>query len=309
MSNIRHSLTELIGNTPMLELVNYEKKKHLAAKVIGKLEYFNPLGSIKDRIGYAMISEAEKRGEIQNGTVIIEPTSGNTGIGLAFTAAAKGYRLILTMPETMSIERRKLLAALGAEIVLTQGSKGMTGAIEKAKEIAQENPNSFIPQQFENPDNPQTHRSTTAQEILRDTDGKVDFLVAGIGTGGTITGIGEVLKETNPNCKIIGVEPAGSAVISGASPGPHGLMGIGAGFIPKILNTGLIDEIITVKDEEAYQASRSLAKWEGLLVGISSGAAMHAASIVAQRPENKGKNIVVIFPDTGERYLSTPLFE
>lgn len=309
MSNIKHSLTELIGNTPMLELVNYEKKKHLAAKVIGKLEYFNPLGSIKDRIGYAMISEAEKRGEIQNGTVIIEPTSGNTGIGLAFTAAAKGYRLILTMPETMSIERRKLLAALGAEIVLTQGSKGMTGAIEKAKEIAQENPNSFIPQQFENPDNPQTHRSTTAQEILRDTDGKVDFLVAGIGTGGTITGIGEVLKETNPNCKIIGVEPAGSAVISGASPGPHGLMGIGAGFIPKILNTGLIDEIITVKDEEAYQASRSLAKWEGLLVGISSGAAMHAASIVAQRPENKGKNIVVIFPDTGERYLSTPLFE
>lgn len=309
MSNIKHSLTELIGNTPLLELQNYAQKKHLHGRVIAKLEYFNPLGSIKDRVGYAMITEAEKRGDIGPNTLIIEPTSGNTGVGLAFTAATKGYRLILTMPETMSIERRKLLAALGAEIVLTDGSKGMRGAIEKALELARENPDSFIPQQFENPDNPEIHRQTTAQEILRDTDGKVDFLVAGVGTGGTITGVGEVLKKANPSCKIVAVEPKNSAVLSGEQPGPHGLQGIGAGFIPKVLNTGLIDEVIRVENEEAYQASRTVAKCEGLLVGISSGAVLHAASVIAARPENDGKSIVVILPDTGERYLSTPLFD
>lgn len=309
MPNIKHTLTELIGNTPLLELQNYAKKKHLYGKVIAKLEYFNPLGSIKDRVGYAMLDQAEKRGDIGPNTVIIEPTSGNTGVGLAFTAATKGYRLILTMPETMSIERRKLLAALGAEIILTEGSKGMKGAIEKALELAKENPDSFIPQQFENPDNPEIHRQTTAQEILRDTDGKVDFLVAGVGTGGTITGIGEELKKANPSCKIVAVEPKNSAVISGGQPGPHGLQGIGAGFIPKVLNAGILDEIIQVENEQAYQASRTVAKCEGLLVGISSGAALHAASVIASRPENEGKNIVVILPDTGERYLSTPLFD
>ncbi len=309
MPNIKHTLTELIGNTPLLELQNYAKKKHLYGKVIAKLEYFNPLGSIKDRVGYAMLDRAEKRGDIGPNTVIIESTSGNTGVGLAFTAATKGYRLILTMPETMSSERRKLLAALGAEIILTEGSKGMKGAIEKALELAKENPDSFIPQQFENPDNPEIHRQTTAQEILRDTDGKVDFLVAGVGTGGTITGIGEELKKANPSCKIVAVEPKNSAVISGGQPGPHGLQGIGAGFIPKVLNAGILDEIIQVENEQAYQASRTVAKCEGLLVGISSGAALHAASVIASRPENEGKNIVVILPDTGERYLSTPLFD
>lgn len=309
MSNVKRSLTELIGNTPLLELVNYEKKKHLCGRIIAKLEYFNPLGSVKDRVGYAMLEEAEKRGDITSNTLIIEPTSGNTGVGLAFTAAIKGYRLILTMPETMSVERRKLLAALGAEIVLTDGSKGMRGAIEKALEIAKENPDSFIPQQFENEDNPEVHRRTTAQEILRDTDGRVDFLVAGVGTGGTITGVGEVLKKQIPGCKVIAVEPKGSAVLSGCPAGPHGLQGIGAGFVPKILNTDLIDEIIPVETEEAFQASRTAARCEGLLVGISSGAALHAASVIAARPENKDKSIVVILPDTGERYLSTPLFD
>ncbi len=309
MSNVKRSLTELIGNTPLLELVNYKKKKHLCGRIIAKLEYFNPLGSVKDRVGYAMLEEAEKRGDITSNTLIIEPTSGNTGVGLAFTAAIKGYRLILTMPETMSVERRKLLAALGAEIVLTDGSKGMRGAIEKALEIAKENPDSFIPQQFENRDNPEVHRRTTAQEILRDTDGKVDFLVAGVGTGGTITGVGEVLKKQIPGCKVIAVEPKGSAVLSGCPAGPHGLQGIGAGFVPKILNTDLIDEIIPVETEEAFQASRTAARCEGLLVGISSGAALHAASVIAARPENKDKSIVVILPDTGERYLSTPLFD
>lgn len=309
MSNIKQSLTELIGNTPLLELANIEKEKKLFGKVIAKLEYFNPLGSVKDRVGYAMITEAEKRGQITPDTLLIEPTSGNTGIGLAFTAATKGYRLILTIPETMSIERRKLLAALGAEIVLTDGKKGMKGAIEKAQELAKEYPNSFIPQQFENADNPEVHRRTTAQEILRDTDGKVDILVAGVGTGGTITGVGETLKKANPACKVIAVEPVNSAVLSGGQPGPHGLQGIGAGFIPKIANTAIIDEIIQVENEEAYQAARNAAKREGLLVGISSGAALHAATLVAARPENEGKNIVVILPDTGERYLSTPLFE
>ncbi len=309
MSNVKRSLTELIGNTPLLELVNYKKKKHLCGRIIAKLEYFNPLGSVKDRVGYAMLEEAEKRGDITSNTLIIEPTSGNTGVGLAFTAAIKGYRLILTMPETMSVERRKLLAALGAEIVLTDGSKGMRGAIEKALEIAKENPDSFIPQQFENRDNPEVHRRTTAQEILRDTDGKVDFFVAGVGTGGTITGVGEVLKKQIPGCKVIAVEPKGSAVLSGCPAGPHGLQGIGAGFVPKILNTDLIDEIIPVETEEAFQASRTAARCEGLLVGISSGAALHAASVIAARPENKDKSIVVILPDTGERYLSTPLFD
>lgn len=309
MANIKQSLTELVGNTPLLELQNFAKRKHLHGKIIAKLEYFNPLGSVKDRVGFAMIDQAEKRGDIGQNTVIIEPTSGNTGVGLAFTAAIKGYRLILTMPETMSIERRKLLAALGAEIVLTDGSKGMKGAIEKAAELAKDNPDSFIPQQFENLDNPEIHRQTTAQEILRDTDGKVDFLVAGVGTGGTITGIGEVLKKANPGCKIVAVEPKNAAVISGGQSGPHGLQGIGAGFIPKVLNTDILDEIILVENEEAYQASRMAAKCEGLLVGISSGAALHAASVIASRAENEGKNIIVILPDTGERYLSTPLFD
>ncbi|WP_094605601.1 O-acetylserine sulfhydrylase [Sporomusa silvacetica DSM 10669] len=308
MAKIYGSLTELIGNTPLLELKNYGAKKQIAAKVIAKLEYFNPLGSVKDRIGYAMIKDAEDKGIINKDTVIVEPTSGNTGVGLAFVAAARGYKLILTMPETMSIERRKLLKALGAQLDLTPGAKGMKGAIERAEELVKTTPNAWIPQQFKNPANPEIHRKTTAEEIWRDTDGKVDIIVGGVGTGGTITGIAEALKQRNPGVKAVAIEPADSPVLSGGNPGPHKIQGIGAGFVPDVFNTKVIDEIITVQTDEAYQAARDVATVEGLLVGISSGAALHAAAELAKRPENKGKNIVVILPDTGERYLSTPLF-
>jgi cysteine synthase A len=309
MTNIKKSLTELIGNTPMLEIINYNKQNNIDATIITKLEYFNPGGSVKDRVGYAMIKDAEDKGLLSKDSVIIEPTSGNTGIALAFIAAAKGYRIILTMPETMSVERRSLLAALGAELVLTPGPEGMKGAIKRAEELATEIPNSFIPQQFKNPANPEYHRNTTAEEIWRDTDGKVDIFVAGVGTGGTITGVGEVLKKKNPNIKIIAVEPTDSPVLSGGNPGPHKIQGIGAGFVPDIMNMGVVDEIMQIRNEEAFEASRKLAKAEGLLAGISSGAALHAATELAKRPENKGKVIVVLLPDTGERYLSTPLFQ
>ena len=309
MSKTYNNITQLIGNTPLLKLENYMKQKNIKANIIAKLEYFNPLGSIKDRVGYALIKDAEEKALINKDTVIIEPTSGNTGIGLAFTAAAFGYRLILTMPDSMSVERRYLLAALGAEIELTPGSKGMKGAIEKAKELAKEIPNSFIPQQFENPANPEIHRKTTALEIWNDTDGQIDILVATVGTGGTITGIGEVLKEKNPNIKIVAVEPAGSPVLSGGEPGTHGIQGIGAGFIPKILNTKIIDEIYQVTEVAAFNAARTVAKSDGLLVGISSGAALAIATALAFMPENENKNIIVILPDSGERYLSTPLFD
>lgn len=307
--NIKNSLTELIGDTPLLKLSRFAEKRGLVAEIDAKLEYFNPLGSVKDRAAYAMILDAEEKGLINKDTVIIEPTSGNTGVGLAFVAAARGYQLILTMPETMSVERRKLVAALGAKLVLTDGKLGMKGAIAKAEELHKENPNSFIPQQFENPANPEAHRKTTAREILRDTDKKVDIFVAGVGTGGTLTGIGEVLKQEVPGVKVVAVEPKNSPVISGGQPGPHGLQGIGAGFIPGNLNVDIIDEVIQVENEEAYAASREAARTEGLLVGISSGAALHAASVLASRPENADKRIVVLLPDTGERYLSTPLFE
>lgn len=309
MSRIVKNLTELIGNTPLLELVNYHKAREYDATVIAKLEYFNPLGSVKDRIGYAMIADAEEKGLIDKDTLIVEPTSGNTGVGLAFVAAAKGYKLVLTMPETMSIERRKLLKALGAELVLTPGAEGMKGAIKKAEEIVAENPKAFIPQQFKNPANPAIHRKTTAEEIWRDTDGKVDIFVGGVGTGGTITGVGEVLKQKNPNVKIVAVEPKDSPVLSGGKPGPHKIQGIGAGFVPDVFNKGIIDEIIPVSNEDAFATGRELARTEGLLVGISSGAATYAATQLALRPENKGKTIVVLLPDTGERYLSTSLFE
>jgi len=308
MPRIYKNLVDLIGKTPLLELTGYEKKHGLQANVIGKLEYYNPAGSVKDRIAKAMIDDAEARGILKPDSVIIEPTSGNTGIGLASVAAARGYRIILTMPETMSIERRNLLKAYGAELVLTEGSKGMKGAIAKAEELAKEIPNAFIPGQFTNPANPAIHKATTGPEIWEDTDGKVDIFVAGIGTGGTITGAGEFLKSKNPNIHIVAVEPAGSPVLSKGTPGSHKIQGIGAGFVPQVLNTKIYDEIITVENEDAFATGRDLARTEGLLVGISSGAALWAATQVAKRPENAGKNIVVILPDTGERYLSTPLF-
>jgi cysteine synthase A len=308
MSKIAKNLTDLIGNTPLLELTNYNSKNGVGAKVIAKLEYFNPLSSVKDRIAFAMISDAEEKGLLKEGSVIIEPTSGNTGVGLAFVAAARGYRIILTMPETMSIERRNLLKALGAELVLTPGPEGMKGAIGKAEELAKTIPNAFIPQQFNNPANPAIHKKTTAEEIWADTDGQVDIFVAGVGTGGTVTGVGEALKAKNPNVKVIAVEPFDSPVLSGGKPGPHKIQGIGAGFVPEVFNAGVIDEIIKVKNEEAFDTSRKVAKAEGLLVGISSGAALFAATELSKREENKGKNIVVLLPDTGERYLSTPLF-
>jgi cysteine synthase A len=308
MANIHKSLTELIGRTPLLELVNFEQKNGLSASLVAKLEYFNPAGSVKDRVAKAMLDDAEARGLLKKGAVIIEPTSGNTGIGLASVAAARGYRAILTMPETMSVERRNLLKAYGAEIVLTDGSKGMNGAIQKAKELAEEIPNSFIPGQFVNPANPAVHKATTGPEIWEDTDGKVDFFVAGIGTGGTITGVGEYLKSKNPDVKIVAVEPASSPVLSKGTAGPHKIQGIGAGFVPDILNTSIYDEIIPVENDDAFAVGREIAHTEGLLVGISSGAAVWAASQLAKRPENQGKKIVVLLPDTGERYLSTPMF-
>jgi cysteine synthase A len=309
MSKLFNSTDELIGNTPLLKLQNFGKLYAKNAEILAKLEYFNPAGSVKDRIAKAMIDEAEKSGELKEGSVIIEPTSGNTGIGLAALAAAKGYRIILTMPETMSIERRKLLAAYGAEIVLTEGAKGMKGAIEKADELKAEIPEAFIPGQFINPANPAIHRETTGPEIWEATDGKVDVFVAGIGTGGTITGVGELLKSKNPDIKIIAVEPSDSPVLSEGHSGPHKIQGIGAGFIPKTLNTDVYDEIITVKSEDAFDTGRRFAKSEGILVGISSGAALWAAEQIANRPEFAGKTIVVLLPDTGERYLSTALFD
>ncbi len=308
MAKIYKSLTELVGKTPLLELSNYQKKNQLEAAVIAKLEYYNPAGSVKDRIAKAMIDDAEAKGKLNADTVIIEPTSGNTGIGLASVAAARGYRLILTMPETMSIERRNLLKAYGAELVLTEGAKGMKGAIARANELAEEIPNSFIPGQFDNPANPAVHKATTGPEIWEDTDGEVDIFVAGIGTGGTITGAGEFLKSKNPNLKIVAVEPFDSPILSEGKAGPHKIQGIGAGFVPQVLNTAVFDEIVKVKNEDAFAVGRELSKAEGLLVGISSGAALWAATEVAKRPENKGKKIVVILPDTGERYLSTALF-
>jgi cysteine synthase A len=308
MARVYKSLTELIGKTPLLELTGYEKKHGLAAKLIGKLEYYNPAGSVKDRIAKAMIEDAEEKGLLKPGSVIIEPTSGNTGIGLASVAAARGYRIILTMPETMSIERRNLLKAYGAELVLTEGAKGMRGAIDKAEELAKEIPGGFIPGQFDNPANPAIHKATTGPEIWEDTEGNVDIFVSGAGTGGTVTGAGEYLKSKNPNIKVVVVEPADSPVLSQGKPGPHKIQGIGAGFVPQVLNTSVYDEIITVKNEDAFETGREIARTEGLLVGISSGAAVWAAAQLAQRPENEGKSIVVILPDTGERYLSTPMF-
>lgn len=305
---IAKSITELIGNTPLLEISNYKASEGLLADLYAKLEYFNPAGSVKDRIAYAMIKDAEEKGLINKDTVIIEPTSGNTGIGLAFVAAARRYRLIITLPDTFSIERRNLMKALGAELVLTPGEEGMPGAIKKAEELSKEIPNSFIPQQFENPSNPEIHRMTTAEEIWNDTDGQVDIFVAGVGTGGTVTGVGEVLKGKKPEVKIVAVEPSDSPVLSRGEKGPHKIQGIGAGFVPKVLNTEILDEIITVSNDDAFAASKNLAKTEGVLVGISSGAALHAAGVLASRPENKGKKIVVLLPDTGERYLSTALF-
>ena len=309
MGRIAKKLTDLIGNTPLLELENFSREFNCRATIIAKLEYFNPGGSVKDRIGYSMIEDAENKGLLNKESIIIEPTSGNTGIALAFIAAAKGYRLILTMPETMSIERRNLLKALGAELVLTPGTEGMSGAIKKAGELHQEYSNSFLPQQFKNPANPAIHRKTTAEEIWNDTDGNVDIFVSGVGTGGTLTGVGEILKQRNPDVKIVAVEPFDSQVLAGGKPGAHKIQGIGAGFIPDVLNTALIDEIIAVKNEDALATSRKLARTEGLIVGISSGAAVYAALQLALRQENTGKRIVAMLPDTGERYLSTQLYQ
>ncbi len=309
MSRIAQSLTDLIGNTPLLELSNYNRAHDLKARLVAKLEYFNPAGSVKDRVGYAMIIDAEQKGLLQKNSLIIEPTSGNTGVALAFVAAARGYRLILTMPETMSSERRSLLKALGAELVLTPGPEGMAGAIATAEALAAQNENAFMPQQFKNAANPAAHRQTTGVEIWNDSDGEVDIFVAGVGTGGTITGVGELLKSKKAAVQIVAVEPFDSPVLSGGTPGPHAIQGIGAGFVPDVLNRGIIDEIIKVKNESAFAAARSLSQHEGLLVGISSGAAAYAATQLAQRPENRGKTIVVLLPDSGERYLSTPLFQ
>ena len=305
---IYKKITELVGKTPLLELVNYEKEHNINATILAKLEYFNPAGSVKDRIALNMVETAEKEGKLKKGSVIIEPTSGNTGIGLASVAAAKGYRVIITMPDTMSVERRNILKAYGAELVLTDGAKGMKGAIEKAEELAKEIENSFIPSQFENPPNPEAHKKTTGPEIWDDTEGRVDIFVAGVGTGGTISGVGEYLKEKNPKVKVVAVEPSASAVLSGEAAGPHKIQGIGAGFVPKALNTQIYDEIIKIKNEEALETGREIARTEGVLVGISSGAALAAAGKLAERPENKEKVIVVLMPDTGDRYLSTALF-
>ena len=308
MSKIYTSADQLIGHTPLLELTHLEKAEGLKTKILAKLEYFNPAGSVKDRVAKAMIDDAEAKGLLKEGAVIIEPTSGNTGIGLAAVAAARGYRTIIVMPETMSVERRQLMKAYGAELVLTEGAKGMSGAIAKAEQLAKEIPGGFVAGQFVNPANPEAHRQTTGPEIWEDTDGKVDIFVAGVGTGGTITGVGEYLKSKNPNVKIVAVEPAGSPVLSGGKPGPHKLQGIGAGFVPQVLNTSVYDEIIPVENEDAFQTSRRIGSTEGVLVGISSGAAAWAALQLAKRPENEGKTIVALLPDTGDRYLSTELF-
>lgn len=309
MSNIKKSVTELIGNTPLLELERYSKAAGVSgATILAKLEYLNPAGSVKDRIALAMIEDAEKKGELKEGSTIIEPTSGNTGIGLAAIAAAKGYRAILTLPDTMSVERRNLLAAYGAELVLTEGAKGMKGAIAKANELKESIPGAVILGQFDNPANPEAHRNTTGPEIWEQTDGKVDIFVAGVGTGGTLTGVGEYLKSKNPDIKVVAVEPAASPVLSTGTPGPHKIQGIGAGFVPSILNTSIYDEIITIENDDAFEEGKRFARSEAILVGISSGAALKAASILASREENKGKNIVVLLPDSGDRYLSTPLF-
>ena len=305
---VYRKITDLIGGTPLLELTNYEKANELNAKIYAKLEYFNPAGSVKDRIAKAMLDDAEEKGLLKPGAVIIEPTSGNTGIGLASVAASRGYKVILTMPETMSVERRNLLKAYGAELVLTEGAKGMPGAIAKAKELAEQTPNSYIPSQFTNPANPAVHLKTTGPEIWADTDGKVDIFVAGVGTGGTLSGVGAYLKSQNPNVKVVAVEPATSPVLSGGEAGPHKIQGIGAGFVPDTLNTDIYDEILPVQNEDAFATGRALARSEGVLVGISSGAAVFAAAQLAKRPENAGKVIVALLPDTGERYLSTPMF-
>lgn len=309
MSKIYKSVSELVGRTPLLELSNYEKAENLEATVLAKLERFNPAGSVKDRIAKAMIEDAEAKGILKQGSVIVEPTSGNTGIGLAVMGAARGYKVVLTMPETMSVERRNLLKAYGAELVLTEGAKGMKGAIEKAEELAKSLPDAFLAGQFVNPANPAAHKATTGPEIWEDTDGKVDIFVAGVGTGGTLSGVGAYLKEKNPAVKIVAVEPADSPVLSQGKSGPHKIQGIGAGFVPDTLDTRIYDEIVTVTTQEAFAAGKAVAQKEGMLVGISSGAAVHAAAVLAKRPENKGKTIVALLPDTGERYLSTPMFD
>lgn len=309
MANIYKSVTDLIGNTPLLEISKYSKSQNVEAKILAKLESFNPGGSVKDRIGYAMIKDAEDKGLIHKDSVIIEPTSGNTGIGLAMAATSLGYPLIIVLPDTFSIERRKVMAALGAKLVLTPGAEGMSGALKKAEELAAEIPNAFIPQQFSNPANPEIHRTTTAEEIWRDTDGNVDIFIAGVGSGGTISGVGEALKAKNPSVQIVAIEPFDSPVLSGGRPSAHGIQGIGANFIPEIYNKEVVDEIFQVKNKDAFNVAREIAKTEGLLVGISSGAAVYTATEIAKRPENKGKTIVVILPDTGERYLTTTLFD